>query len=82
VNVVAVPYDLADQAPCPTSGAGSAGPVRRYFLRLAQAGATLAATVTLTDSGQQTAKAILYEPMARHFESSRVIRSFRSADPR
>src|SRR3989441_5212659 len=38
------------------------GQVRRYFLRVAPAGATLVATVTLADSGQQTAKAILYEP--------------------
>jgi len=41
--------------------------VRRYFLRVAKPGATLVATVTLPDSAQHTAKAILYEPNGAPF---------------
>jgi len=67
VNVVAVPYDLADSPLSDERRTIGAGQVRRYFLRVAPPGATLVATVTLADSGQQTAKAILYEPNGAPF---------------
>ena len=67
VNVVAVPYDLADKPVSDERRAVGPGQVRRYFLRVAQTGATMVATVTLPDSGQQTAKAILYEPNGAPF---------------
>ena len=67
VNVVAVPYDLKDQPLSDERRTVGPGQVRRYFLRVAPPGATLVATVTLADSGQQTAKAILYEPNGAPF---------------
>jgi subtilisin family serine protease len=67
VNVVAVPYDLAEEPLSDERRTVGPGQVRRYFLRVAQPGATLVATVTLADSGQQTAKAILYEPNGAPF---------------
>ena len=69
VNVVAVPYDLADNPLSDERRTIGAGQVRRYFLRVAPPGATLVATVTLADSGQQTAKAILYEPNGAPFRA-------------
>jgi subtilisin family serine protease len=67
VNVVAVPYDLADKPLSDERRMVGPAQVRRYFLRVAQPGATLVATVTLADSGQQTAKVILYEPNGAPF---------------
>src|SRR5881397_1484717 len=67
VNVVAVPYDPADKPVSDERRTIGPGQVRRYFLRVAQTGATMVATVTLPDSGQQTAKAILYEPNSAPF---------------
>ncbi len=67
VNVVAVPYDLADKALSDERRSLGPGQVRRYFLRIAPPGATLVASVTLADSGQQTAKVILYEPNGAPF---------------
>jgi len=75
VNVVAVPYELADKPLSDERRTVGPAQVRRYFLRVAQPGATLVATVTLPDSAQHTAKRSCTSPMARHFESSRVIRS-------
>ena len=67
VNVVAVPYDLADKPLSDERHSVGPGQVRRYFLRVASPGATLVASATLADSGQQTAKAILYEPNGAPF---------------
>jgi len=67
VNVVAVPYELADKPLSDERRTVGPAQVRRYFLRLAQPGATLVATVTLPDSAHQTAKAILYEPNGAPF---------------
>jgi hypothetical protein len=67
VNVVAVPYELADKPLSDERRTVGPAQVRRYFLRVAQPGATLVATVTLPDSAQQTAKAILYEPNGAPF---------------
>ena len=67
VNVVAVPYDLADKPLSDEGRTVGPGQVHRYFLRVAQPGATLVASVGLADSGQQTAKAILYEPNGAPF---------------
>src|SRR3989442_1069989 len=67
VNVVTVPYNLSDNPLFDERRSVGPGQVRRYFLRVAPAGATLVATVTLADSGQQTAKAILYEPNGAPF---------------
>ena len=67
VNVVAVPYELADKPLSDERRTVGPAQVRRYFLRVAQPGATLVATVTLPDSGQQAAKAILYEPNGAPF---------------
>src|SRR3989449_3942664 len=67
VNVVTVPYNLPDNPLVDERRSVGPGQVRRYFLRVAPAGATLVATVTLADSGQQTAKAILYEPNGAPF---------------
>jgi len=67
VNVVAVPYELADKPLSDERRPVGPARVRRYFLRVAQPGATLVATVTLPDSAQQTAKAILYEPNGAPF---------------
>src|SRR5947208_5554561 len=67
VNVVTVPYTLSDNPLFDERRSVGPGQVRRYFLRVAPAGATLVATVTLADSGPQTAKAILYEPNGAPF---------------
>ena len=67
VNVVAVPYDLADKPLYDERRTVGPGQVRRYFLRVAQPGTTLVATITLADSSQQTARAILYEPNGAPF---------------
>jgi tripeptidyl-peptidase-2 len=62
VNTVIVPYDLgAKPLYDERRGVGPAA-VKRYFLRAPQPGATLRATVTLPDSGQQQAIVRLYEP--------------------
>ncbi len=67
VNVVAVPYDLADKPLFDERRPVGPGQVRRYFLRVASPGATLVASAALTDSGHQTAKVILYEPNGAPF---------------
>jgi len=62
VNTVIVPYELsAKPLYDERRGLGPAS-VKRYFLRVPQAGATLHATVTLPDSQQQRATVRLYEP--------------------
>ena len=62
VNTVVVPYDLG--AKPLTDERRPVGPaeVRRYFLRVPQAGATLEASVVIPDSAAQTAKVSLHEP--------------------
>src|SRR5437763_1157623 len=67
VNVVVVPYDLADKPLYDERRTVGPAQVRRYFLRVAQPGATLVTSVTLADSGQQTARAILYAPNGAPF---------------
>src|SRR5213594_3216876 len=67
VNVVVVPYVLTDKPLYDERRTVGPGQVRRYFLRVVQPGATLVASVTLADSGQQTARAILYEPNGAPF---------------
>ena len=67
VNVVLVPYDLGDKPLFDERRTVGPGHVHRYFLRVAQPGATLVASVMLADSGQRTAKAILYEPNGAPF---------------
>jgi subtilisin family serine protease len=62
VNTVVVPYDLATQPLLDTRRAVGPAGVQRYFLRIAQPGATLQATVVLPDSQQQQATVRLYEP--------------------
>jgi subtilisin family serine protease len=67
VNVVAVPFDIADKPLWDERRTVGPGQVRRYFLRVPQPGATLVATATLPDSARQTAKVILYEPNGAPF---------------
>ena len=67
VNAVAVPYDLADKPLFDERRTVAPGQVHRYFLRMAQPGATLVVSVTLADSGHHTAKTILYEPNGAPF---------------
>ncbi|HYT83651.1 MAG TPA: S8 family serine peptidase [Gemmatimonadales bacterium] len=62
VNTVIVPYDLATQPLLDTRHAVGPAGVQRYFLRVAQPGATLQATVVLPDSQQQHGTVRLYEP--------------------
>ena len=62
VNTVIVPYDLSVKALYDERRSAAPAAVQRYFLRVPQAGATLRATVTLPDSGQQRATVRLYEP--------------------
>ena len=62
VNTIVVPHEVAarplldEQRTIPPAG------VRRYFLRVTRPGATLRATVVLTDSLRQQATVRLYEP--------------------
>lgn len=67
VNVVTVPYDLTAGPLYDERRAVGPGQVRRYFLRVPQPGSTLVASVTLPDSGLQTAKVILHEPNGAPF---------------
>ena len=62
VNTVVVPYDLATQALFDAGRVVGPARVQRYFLRVAQPGATLRATVVLPDSQLQQATVRLYEP--------------------
>ncbi|HEY3278881.1 MAG TPA: S8 family serine peptidase [Gemmatimonadales bacterium] len=61
VNTVTVPYDLAARPLADERRTIGIARVQRYFLRVAQPGATLQATVVLPDSSQQ-AIVRLYEP--------------------
>ena len=67
VNIVAVPYDLADRPMYDERRTVGPGQVRRYFLRVPGPGTTLVASVTLPDSVQQSAKVILSEPNGAPF---------------
>jgi tripeptidyl-peptidase-2 len=62
VSTIVVPHDLASRPL--VDDARSVGPaaIRRYFLRVTKPGATLRATVVLTDSVAQQATVRLYEP--------------------
>jgi hypothetical protein len=62
VNTVIVPFDLASKVLLDERRAVGPAAVQRYFLRVAQPGATLRATVTLPDSQGQQATVRLYEP--------------------
>jgi hypothetical protein len=62
VNTVIVPVDLAAKVLFDERRTIAPAGVQRYFLRVAQPGATLRATVTLPDSQSQEATVRLYEP--------------------
>src|SRR6266516_2305820 len=62
VNTVIVPTDLSAKALFDERRVVAPGNVQRYFLRVAQADATLRATVSLPDSQSQQATVRLYEP--------------------
>lgn len=70
VNTVVVPFDLATQPLVDEARRIGPGRVQRYFLRVLQPGATLRATVTLTDSAQQRATVRLYEPSGQPFRDA------------
>jgi subtilisin family serine protease len=62
VNTVIVPFDLTAKVLFDERRTVAPAGVQRYFLRAPQAGATLRAVVTLTDSAAQQATVRLYEP--------------------
>jgi len=62
VNTVIIPTDLSAKALFDERRVVAPGNVQRYFLRVAQADATLRATVSLPDSQSQHATVRLYEP--------------------
>ncbi|HEY6808186.1 MAG TPA: hypothetical protein VI160_05295, partial [Gemmatimonadales bacterium] len=66
VNTVVVPYDLTAQPLVDSSRVIPAGRLRRYFLSVPAAGATLALDVRLRDTTQQ-ASVKLYEPNGQPF---------------
>jgi len=66
VNTVIVPYDLARQPLFDSSRVIAPGRLRRYFLTVPSAGATLALDVRLRDTTQQ-ATVKLYEPNGQPF---------------
>jgi hypothetical protein len=67
VNAVVVPYDLHRSPVVEPRRSVEAGGVRRYFLRVRRARTSLAVTVTLPDSLNETAIVRLYEPGGRPF---------------
>jgi tripeptidyl-peptidase II len=62
VNTVIVPFELAAKPLLDERRPVGPAAVQRYFLRVAQTGTTLRATVTLADSLTQQATVRLYEP--------------------
>jgi subtilisin family serine protease len=62
VNTVIVPYDLSARPLYDEMRSVGPAGVQRYFLRAAQAGATLRVAVTVPDSALQHATLRLYEP--------------------
>ncbi|MGH7606231.1 MAG: S8 family serine peptidase, partial [Gemmatimonadales bacterium] len=62
VNTIVVPHDLHAKPLLDERRRVGAAAVRRYFLRVAQEGATLRATVVLPDSQREQAIVRLYEP--------------------
>ncbi|HWC75116.1 MAG TPA: S8 family serine peptidase [Gemmatimonadales bacterium] len=62
VNTIIVPVDLTAKVLFDERHTIAPAGVQRYFLRVAQPGATLRATVTLPDSQSQEATVRLYEP--------------------
>ena len=79
-NTVVVPYDLTAKPLYDERRAIGPAHVQRYFLRVAQPGATLQATVTLPDSVEQRATARLYEPNGQPFRDGEEVALGR-ADP-
>src|SRR2546425_1128579 len=79
-NTVVVPYDLTAKPLYDERRAIGPAHVQRYFLRVAQPGATLQATVTLPDSVEQRATARLYEPNGQPFRDGEEVALGRS-DP-
>ena len=79
-NTIVAPYDLAAKPLYDERRAIGPARVQRYFLRVAQPGATLAATVTLPDSAEQRATARLYEPNGQPFRELEEVQLGRS-DP-
>ena len=61
VNTIVVPYDLSAK-PLDERGTLAPGQVQRYFLRAPTVGTTLGITVTLPDSGKESALVRLFEP--------------------
>src|SRR2546427_100180 len=70
VTTVVVPHDLAAAPLADLARPIGPGRVQRYFLRVARPGATLEATVTLSDSLNQQAAARLYEPSGQPFRDA------------
>ncbi|HVH08938.1 MAG TPA: S8 family serine peptidase [Gemmatimonadales bacterium] len=66
-NTVVVPYELLGKPLDDERRTIGPGRVQRYFLDAPAPGTTLAATVTLVDSGTQTATAYLFEPNGAPF---------------
>lgn len=72
-NTVIVPLDVSARPLFDERRAIGRARVQRYFLRVAQAGATLDASVTLPDSVQQGATARLYEPGGQPFRDAEEV---------
>jgi tripeptidyl-peptidase II len=72
-NSIVVPYDVSAAPLFDERRAIGRARVQRYFLRVAQPGATLDASVTLPDSAQQGATARLYEPGGQPFRDAEEI---------
>lgn len=72
-NTVIVPLDLSAKPLFDERRAIGRAHVQRYFFRVARAGATLDASVTLPDSVQQGATARLYEPGGQPFRDAEEI---------
>lgn len=66
-STVVVPHDLESKGFVEDRREIPAGRVQRYFLRVGPAGSTLDASVTLPDSGAQSAILHLYEPTGQPF---------------
>jgi hypothetical protein len=69
-NTVVVPYDLAAQPLADWRRGIGPARVQRYFLKVAAAGATLHAAVTLADSATQSGTAYLFEPNGAPFRGA------------
>ncbi|HVH68946.1 MAG TPA: S8 family serine peptidase [Gemmatimonadales bacterium] len=72
-NTVAVPWDLSAKPLFDERRAIGPARVQRYFLRVANSGATLGASITLPDSAQQGATGRLYEPGGQPFRDAEEV---------